>query len=268
MQIPEDEMKIAISGKGGVGKTTIAGCLAKVLANGGYKVLAIDADPDSNLSSAIGISKEKLDNLTPIAEMTKLVEERTGAKKGTFGGFFKLNPKVDDIPEKFCVESNGIKLLVLGSVPQGGGGCFCPENVLLKSLIRHLFLEKKDAIILDMEAGLEHLGRGSTAGMDAFVVVVEPGVRSVQTAKHIKKLASDVGVKDIFIIANKIIADDDKKFIDENLKDFKILGYFSFNQKIIIADRENKPPYEVDESILKEAENIINKLKIEIGPDN
>ncbi len=254
-------MKIAISGKGGVGKTTLAGCLAKALSDRGYKVLAIDADPDSNFASALGVPKDKLSNVTPIAEMTKLVEERTGAKKGTFGGFFKLNPKVDDIPSKFCVEHNGVKLLILGTVPQGGGGCFCPENVLLKSLVRHLFLEEKDAIILDMEAGLEHLGRGSTAGMDAFIIVVEPGIRSVQTAQHIKKLANDLGVKEIFVVANKILSEDDKKFVEENLKDFNILGFIPFNQNIIIADRENKAPFEVEPAILAEANKIIDKLQ-------
>ena len=254
-------MKIALSGKGGVGKTTIAGCLAKALADSGYKVLAIDADPDSNLSSALGVPKEKLSGLTPIAEMTKLVEERTGAQKGSFGGFFKLNPKVDDIPEKFCINHNNIKLLVLGSVPQGGGGCFCPENVLLKMLIRHLLLDKKDAVVLDMEAGLEHLGRGSTAGIDAFIVVVEPGIRSVQTAKNIKKLASDVGVKDIFIVANKILSEDDKKFINENLSEFQILAYFPFNEYILKADREDRAPFEIDKTLTDEAMKIIDKLK-------
>ncbi len=254
-------MKIALSGKGGVGKTTIAGCLSKALSEQGYKVLAIDADPDSNLSSALGVPKDKLANLTPIAEMTRLVEERTGAKKGSFGGFFKLNPKVDDIPDKFCINHNNIKLLVLGSVPQGGGGCFCPENVLLKMLIRHLLLDKKDAIVLDMEAGLEHLGRGSTAGIDAFIVVVEPGIRSVQTARNIKKLAADVGVKDIYIVANKIISEEDKNFINENLSDFKILAYFPFNENIIRADREDKAPFEIDTSLLEEAKKIIDKLK-------
>jgi CO dehydrogenase maturation factor len=254
-------MKIAISGKGGVGKTTIAGCLAKALAEEGYKVLAIDADPDSNLASALGVPKEKLDKVVPIAEMTKLVEERTGAKKGTFGGFFKLNPKVDDIPDKFCINHNDVKLLILGSVPQGGGGCFCPENVLLKSLIRHLFLNKNEAIVLDMEAGLEHLGRGSTAGMDAFIVVVEPGIRSVQTAQHIKKLALDLGIKDIYVIGNKILSEDDKKFIEENLKEFDILGFFSFNQNILKADREDKAPFEVDPSLIDEAKKIIRGIK-------
>ncbi len=254
-------MKLAISGKGGVGKTTIAGCLAKVLKDDGYKVLAIDADPDSNLASALGFPFEKIKNLTPIAEMTRLIEERTGAKKGTFGGFFKLNPKVDDIPDKFYVEHNGIRLLILGTVPQGGGGCFCPENVLLKNLIRHLMLERQEAIIIDMEAGLEHLGRGSTAGIDAFITVVEPGIRSVQTAYHIKKLASDIGITRVFVVGNKINDEKDVEFLKTELKDFELLGYLNFNLNIIKADRENKAPFEVDPSILEDVKKIYLNLK-------
>ncbi len=254
-------MKIAISGKGGVGKTTVAGCLSKVLADDGYKVLAIDADPDSNLASALGFPKEKVSNVTPIAEMTKLIEERTGAKKGTFGGFFRLNPKVDDIPDRYYVEHNGIKLLILGTVPQGGGGCFCPENVLLKNLIRHLFLERDEAVIVDMEAGLEHLGRGSTAGMDAFIVVVEPGVRSIQTAHHIRKLASDIGITRVFVVGNKINDENDVNFLKNELKDFEFLGYLKFNFNIIKADRENKAPFEIDPSILEDVKIIYKNLK-------
>ena len=255
-------MKLAISGKGGVGKTTFAGCLAKVLADDGYKVLAIDADPDSNLASALGFTEEELKDITPIAEMTKLIEERTGAKKGTFGGFFKLNPKVDDIPDKFYIENkDGIKLLVLGTVPQGGGGCFCPENVLLKNLIRHLFLERKEAIIIDMEAGLEHLGRGSTAGIDAFIVVVEPGIRSIQTAYHIKKLAGDIGINRVYVVGNKVNSEEDVKFLEKELKDFEFLGYLKFNMNIIKADRENKAPYEVDPEVLNEVKKIYLRLK-------
>ena len=254
-------MKLAISGKGGVGKTTIAGCLAKVMSDNGYKVLAIDADPDSNLASALGIPQDKMKNITPIAEMTRLIEERTGAKKGTFGGFFKLNPKVDDIPDKFYIENkDGIKLLVLGSVPQGGGGCFCPENVLLKNLIRHLFLERKEAIIIDMEAGLEHLGRGSTAGIDAFIVVVEPGIRSIQTAYHIKKLAADIGINRVYVVGNKVNSDEDVTFLKDELKDFEFLGYLKFNMNIIKADRENKAPYEIDSTILDEVKKIYGRL--------
>src|SRR4030042_3951513 len=176
-------MKIAISGKGGVGKTTLAGVMARLLADQGREVLAIDADPDANLASAVGLSKEALAKLSPIASMTSLIEERTGAKKGGFGSMFKLNPKVDDLPDEMGVVSHGVKLLLLGCIPQGGGGCFCPENVLLKNLVRYLLVQREEALIIDMGAGLEHLGRGRTGYVDALVIVVEPGQRAMNTAK-------------------------------------------------------------------------------------
>lgn len=254
-------MKIAISGKGGVGKTTLAGVMARLLAEEGRKVLAIDADPDSNLSSAIGLPKEEADKLRPIASMTSLIEERTGAKKGSFGAIFKLNPKVDDIPDEMGITYRGIKLLLLGSIPQGGGGCFCPENVLLKNLIKHIFAKRDEVIIVDMEAGLEHLGRGSTGYVDALIVVVEPGQRAINTARQIKKLGEDLNIKNIMIVGNKVTSSEDKKLIEENLCEFPVLGHMSFNSKIIEADREGKSPFDLDEKIKEEVKLIIRELE-------
>ncbi len=188
-------MKVAISGKGGVGKTTLAGVMARVLAAAGHKVLAIDADPDANLASAVGIPQEELKNLKPLAGMRELIEERTGATKGAYGAYFKLNPQVEDLPDRFSLERDGVKLMVLGTIPQGGGGCFCPENVVLKSLLAHVFIEREEYLIVDMEAGLEHLGRGTTAYMDALIVVVEPGRRSLQTARQVKDSGGRPGNK-------------------------------------------------------------------------
>ncbi len=254
-------MKIAISGKGGVGKTTLAGVMARILARRGRRVLAIDADPDSNLASAIGLPKEALAKLLPIASMTSMIEERTGAKKGTFGSVLKLNPKVDDLPDEMGVNYEGVKLLLLGCIPQGGGGCFCPENVLLKNLVRHLLVKREEALIIDMEAGLEHLGRGSTGQVDALIIVVEPGQRAMNTARQIKKLGEDLKIKNMVIVGNKVSSEEDRRLIERDLSDFPVLGYMSFNPNILQADKEGKSPFDMDEKIKEEVNTILTELE-------
>src|SRR5574344_1140821 len=204
-------MKLAITGKGGVGKTTLASTLARLYADEGRKVLAADVDPDANLGLALGFDEETLDSIVPITKMRKLVEERTGANSEN--QFYRINPKVDDIPDTYAKEVNGVKLLVLGTVETGGGGCVCPEHVMLKAILSSLIFRKDDVVIMDMEAGLEHLGRGTASNMDQFIVVIEPGARSVQTYRNVKRLAADLGVKRVRVVANKIRDEQDETFI-------------------------------------------------------
>ena len=228
-------MKVAITGKGGVGKTTLASLLAHIYAAGGKSVLAIDANPDANLAMALGIPQKEADKIVPIAEMKELIQERTGAKPGSTAAYFKMNPKVDDIPERFSARINGIRLLKMGSVKGGGTGCMCPENALLKALMSHLLFQESDIVVMDMDAGLEHIGRGTARAVNAFIIVVEPGQRSVQTAKSIRRLAKDLNLK-TYVVGSKTKNDADRQFIKENLPDFEVLGFINYSPKIIEAD--------------------------------
>lgn len=253
-------MKIAITGKGGVGKTTFSSMLSRMFAEDGYRVVAVDADPDANLALALGFPKEVYESIVPISEMKKLVSDRTAASVGSFGKMFKMNPKVDDIPENFCKEYNGVRLLTLGTVDSGGTGCVCPEHVLLKRLCSHLILQNKDVVVMDMEAGIEHLGRGTAQGVDAFIVVVEPGERSLQTYRKVKKLGHDIGVNKVFVVGNKIRNKEDEEFIIQNLEDGESLGFIYYNQDVIDSDRANQSPYDSSETTKEQIKTIKDKL--------
>ena len=251
-------MKLAISGKGGVGKTTLAALLAKAFQGKGYRVLCVDADPDANLAGALGIADA--DKIVPIAEMKQLIEERTGAKAGTMGGFFKINPKVEDLPDALSREKDGIKLMVLGTVKSGGSGCICPESVLLKNLIQHLLLRRDEVIIMDMEAGLEHLGRGTAFAVDLMLVVVEPGRRSLETAAAVQKLAGEIGIKKIAAVGCKVRSEKDAAFLAQALT-IPFLGSIPFRDEIIQADLEGKPAYEVAADLLVNAESLATQIE-------
>lgn len=254
--------KLAITGKGGVGKTTLAALLAYIYASEGNTVLAIDADPDANLASALGVPKEIAQQITPIAQMGDLIEERTGARPGQIGGFFSLNPRVDDIPDRFSATHRGIKLLVLGTVQRGGAGCICPESALLKNLVRHLFVGRSEVVILDMEAGLEHLGRGTASAVDAFIVVVEPGQRSLQTAQAVRQLAADIGIHKVYVVGNKIRSEQDQRFILEHLPGDEVLGFLPFSEKAIEADMQNVAVFDADEQLVAAARKIKERLSV------
>lgn len=258
-------MKIAVSGKGGVGKTTLAAFLARWFGSKGLSVLAIDADPDSNLANALGCPQA--DSVTPIAEMKDLIYERTEAMPGGFGGFFKMNPKVDDIPDKIALPcGDNVRLMVMGGVKKGGMGCVCPESVLLKNLVHHLVLRRGEAVIMDMEAGIEHLGRGTARGVTAFIVVVEPGKRSVETAYRIRELARDIGLDRVFIVGNKIRSERDKRFLKEKLGDFTFLGFIPYDEALIEADMRGTFPEDVLPGT-KEAFEKIGEELIKIGEE-
>ena len=251
-------MKVAISGKGGVGKTTLASLLSRVFAEAGYSVLAIDADPNSNLAATLGISNP--DDITPISEMSALIEERTGAKPGKSGGFFKLNPKVDDLPEKYALKYNGIRLMVMGRIKQGGTGCYCPENALLKALVTHLLLGRDEVVILDMEAGVEHLGRATARAVDRLIVVVEPGRRSIETARRIKKLAEEIDIHNIAAVGSKVRSQSERDFLTSSLPGFEFLGLIPYDQAIVDADLADRPLFEASPRIIEEVRNIYQAL--------
>lgn len=253
-------MKIAVTGKGGVGKTTISAILARLYAEEGRSVLAADVDPDANLGLALGFSEEELRSITPISKMKELIQDRTGVDPEGIGKLFKINPKVDDIPEKFARTCNGVKLLVLGTVDVAGAGCVCPEHVILKQLISHLVIQNEDVVIMDMEAGLEHLGRGTTSFMDRFIVVVEPGTRSIQTFKKIKELARELGVTRVEAVANKVRGPEDEEFIRNNIAGDELLGFVHYSNGVLEADRQGRSPFEMDDAVVGEIRKIKEKI--------
>jgi CO dehydrogenase maturation factor len=233
-------LKIAVTGKGGVGKSTLAGTLARLYAANGLRVLAIDADPDANLASAVGLTPDERKQLRTIADERALIEERTGAKVSEVGQVFSINPDVTGIAEKYAIRHGGVDVLVIGAAQRAGGGCACPESVLLKALVRYLVLKRDEVVILDMEAGIEHLGRGTAMGVDLMIVVVEPGQRSVETAHRIREMAAKLGIKRVAIVINKSTApEEDSAWMRKEFDD-AVIGQIPFDSRIADADRKGK----------------------------
>jgi CO dehydrogenase maturation factor len=251
-------MKLAVSGKGGVGKTTFASLLIRTFNQQGKRVLAIDADPDANLAAGLGIQNSE--RIVPIAEMKALVLERTGAQPGSIGGFFKLNPKVDDLPEALSATFENIKLMRLGGVKKGGAGCICPESTLLRALVLHVVLARDEFVVMDMEAGIEHLGRATAKAVDKLIVVVEPGRRSIDTAAHIRQLAKEIGLNAIAVVGNKVRGPQDREFLEKHLHDFEIIGMLPYDDALIEADLQGISPFDVDSPSKTQVSSMISRL--------
>lgn len=251
-------MKIALTGKGGVGKSTLAAMIARVVRDQSNKVVAIDADPDMNLATLFDISTER--EITPIIEMKELIAERTGTEVGQPAPFFTMNPKVDDIPEKYWIDQNGVKLLVMGTVQRGGGGCACPENAFLKSLLGHMMIARQEWVILDMEAGIEHLGRGTALGVDYMLVVVEPNRTSTETAHRIQKLAADIGIKKVRVVGNKVQKQTDEDLIRKACDGLEVLGFLPLSEQIRRISTGEVSLEQVDEKTLAPVQALVKRL--------
>jgi len=243
-------MKIAMAGKGGVGKTTISASLARYLATKGERVFAIDADPNANLGLSLGLSREEAGKIVPISEMKDLIAERTGVEPGSAGAYFKVNPRVDDLPDRFKIEHEGVMFLQVGDIKEPSAGCYCPENALLKSLLMNLVLQRDETVVLDMEAGFEHLTRGTAQAFDAMIIVVEPSLQSVVTAARIQALANRIGIPNVFYVGNMVRDAEDRVFIEQELEGSIVVGYVSYSDDIRTAVRQGRSPFDVSPQLV------------------
>ncbi len=243
-------MKFAVAGKGGVGKTFISGTLARLFARDGYNVLAVDADPNINLASTLGVPRDVAEKIVPLSENDSLVEERTGVAPGrSYGSMFRMTPTVGDIVEKFgVVGPDGVQLLVMGTVKGGDTGCMCPANALLRVLIQHLLIQRRDVVIMDMVAGLEHLGRGTARRVDAMLAVVEPRMKSVDTIRRILKLAAEIEVREVLAVGNKIGGERERVFVEERMREVgvPVAAHIPYDPAVAEADMLGEAPLDHD----------------------
>ena len=244
--------KIAIGGKGGVGKTTVCALLAELLSDDGFDVLAIDADSDPNLAAALGISSEETP--VPLIDMKDLIKERTGAEPGSIGQYFKMNPDISDLPARYCVEAGGVKLLSLGGIENAGSGCACPEGAFLKSLLGYSLLHSNEVVLVDLAAGLEFMGRACVRGIDAMIVVVEPGARSIETAMNIAKMSTQLGIPHIGAFINKVTDDAQVEAVRSQLGDIKVLGSYGYDASVQASDLTRS-------AVMDASDELVNELK-------
>jgi len=259
-------LKLAVSGEGGVGKTTVVALMARMLAQEGIKVLAVDADPSPSLAVAVGIPPKERKKMKPLSTMFELIEERTGVKPGAgYGNMLKMSPEVGDLTESLSVEGpDKVEVLVLGTIQKGGNGCDRPEPALLRRVLDHLLLEEDEVVFLDIDAGLEHLERGTARSVDAMLIVVEPGARSLETAASIMRLAQDLRIKRLVAVANKVSTPDESRAISERLEGMGLeqLGEIPRNDNLVKADLEGMAV--IDAEGIEDVKAAVRSLKAKL----
>lgn len=254
-------MKLAVSGKGGVGKTTIASTLVRIFAEDHPRVFAIDADPDACLAQGVGIERQVAQNHRPVIELKEIID----AKNAGGGAFFNLNPDVDEILEEYCLRRDNIYFLRMGGLKKGGEACYCKENSFLNSIVNSLLLDREDVVILDMGAGIEHLSRGTARGVDAMLVVVEPSLNSVGTALQVKRMSEDLGIERVFFIGNKVRTEKEKLFLEQRLPDQTLLGVIPYDDEAVDTAMEDGAAISPQGIIYKTLKEIKGKLEKEVG---
>jgi CO dehydrogenase maturation factor len=241
-------LKIAVSGKGGVGKTLVSGTLAGYFAKKGYKVMAIDADPSPNLALTLGIPVEEANKIVPISENAELLDAKT---RTDYPGVYKLHFRVDDIVEENGMKSPyGVNLLVMGTIKSAGSGCACGANAVIRELLRHLIVERDEIVVVDMEAGVEHMGRGTASQVDVMLIVADSSRKSLEIAKRLSGLAHEAGIKNVFIVGNRVRDSEEKELITDftEKNGLPLLALIPYDDTVIKADRVGEAPLKYAET--------------------